>query len=228
MAAFMVFFEGVMSFISPCVLPMLPIYLLYLGAGAGKGGGRLFINTLGFVLGFTVIFVLLGVSATTIGQALTKNKQILARAGGAIMILLGLNFAGVIRIGFLNRELRPKANVKDLGFLKAVLFGFTLAIGWSPCIGTFLSAALMLAASGQTLWRGMFLLFIFSLGLGLPFIISALAFERLAGAFDFIKKHQSVVNAVSGALLVAFGLLLLFNIFGYYEALFVMAKGAAL
>ena len=221
MEAVFVFWEGVLAFVSPCILPMLPVYIVYL-AGRQEDGGRkrLIVNTLGFILGFTIIFVSLGATASAIGNLLNDHRLLIQRISGVVIILFGLHYMGVFKIGFLSGEKRFAAKTKDLTFLTSVLFGMAFSFGWTPCIGIFLGSALMLASNQETVLRGVLLLFVFSLGLGVPFFVSALILNKLKAAFTWIKSHYRIITAVSGVLLILCGLALLFDVFGYWAALF--------
>lgn len=212
------FFEGIMTFISPCILPMLPIYFLYLAGTSDDGQNQkkrkqstLILNSIGFVAGFTIIFVLLGATATSIGAFLKNHMDILKIISGILIIIFGLNFMGLIKIGFLNTEKRFDFQFERLNFLKSIVFGIVFSLGWTPCIGPFLGSLLTLASMSETLFEGMLLLFIYSLGLGLPFIISAAIFENLKGAFKAIQRHNRIISTISGILLIAVGVALIFN-----------------
>lgn len=212
------FFEGIMTFISPCILPMLPIYFLYLAGMSDEGQGQkkhkkstLILNSIGFVAGFTIIFVLLGATATSIGAFLKSHMDILKIISGILIIIFGLNFMGLIKIGFLNTEKRFDFHFERLNFIKSIVFGIVFSLGWTPCIGPFLGSLLTLASMSETLFEGMLLLFIYSLGLGLPFIISAAIFENLKGAFKAIQRHSRIISTISGILLIAVGVALIFN-----------------
>ncbi len=211
------FLEGVITFISPCILPMIPVYLLYFAGGNGERAeadaeskkSKVFVNALGFVLGFTAVFVALGALASAIGGLLLRYKTIVNIVTGAIVVIFGLNFIGVFRIGFLNRSAKIKTEVKPLGFFPALLFGVIFAVGWTPCVGAFLGSALGLAANSDTVVSGILLLAVFSLGLGVPFLLSAVLIDRLKNLFGFIKKHYRFVNTVCGSLLVIVGILMM-------------------
>lgn len=211
------FIEGILAFISPCILPMLPVYLMYL---AGDSKNKRIFNTLAFIMGFTLVFVMLGATATGIGRLLDGNRTLLRRVGGVVIVMFGLNFMGVIKIGFLNSDKRLSIEKLRGGLFRSFLFGIVFSLGWSPCLGTFLGSALMLAGSSATILQGMFMLFVFSMGLGLPFFITAMIYAKLEDGFAFIKKHYNVINIVSGCLLVIIGMLMITNIFGLYERLF--------
>lgn len=217
-----VFLEGFLAFISPCILPMLPIYIVYLAGGNPENDDRrqLIVNTIGFIIGFTIIFVLYGATATSLGSLLGTHKSLLRQISGILMILMGLNFAGILNIPFINIEKRLHANVSNLKFLPSVVFGLAYATGWSACVGTFLGSALLLAANKATVVQGMFMLFIFSMGLAVPFMISTLIIDKLKSTFQFIKRHYRVMNILSGILLILAGLAMLFDVIGYWTRLF--------
>jgi cytochrome c-type biogenesis protein len=214
------FLEGIITFISPCLLPMLPIYLSYF-AGQNSEGKRkpVFINAAGFVLGFTIIFVLLGAFAGTVGSFLRSYATLVNIVSGVIVIIFGLNFMGVIRIPYLNASRQMKMKSVEPGFLASVSFGLVFAVGWTPCVGAFLGSALMLAASSGESLKGILMLLAFSLGLGIPFMASAILIDRLKSTFDFIKKHYRVINLVSGGLLVIVGILMVSGLMGYFLSL---------
>jgi cytochrome c-type biogenesis protein len=209
-----VFLAGLVSFLSPCVLPLVPGYLSYMsGLGAAEGGRRRSLDTgivaLAFVAGFTAVFVALGASATALGSLLAANRTDLARFGGVVIIVMGLVFMGLLRVPWLYREARfhptPRA-----GIWGSVLLGGAFAFGWSPCIGATMGVALTMAAGrGVTggVGEGAFLLAVYSLGLGLPFVAVGLGISRLAGALSWLRRRARIINLASGALLVAVGVL---------------------
>lgn len=214
----LLFLEGVITFISPCLLPMLPIYLSFFAAG-DTDRRRTLRNALGFVLGFTIVFIIMGAFMGVMGKLVREYQTVLNIVTGAIVILFGLNFMGVLKIGFLNRASQQDANVKDLNFFSSMLFGIVFSIGWTPCVGAFLGSALLLASQGGSLLQGIVMLLAFSLGLGIPFVVSALLIDRLKGAFDFIKRHYRVINLVSGLVLVIVGILMATGYMGYWLSL---------
>ena len=214
----LLFLEGVITFISPCLLPMLPIYLSFFAAG-DTDRRRTLRNALGFVLGFTIVFVIMGAFMGVMGKLVREYQTVLNIVTGAVVILFGLNFIGIVKIGFLNRASQQDANVKDLNFLSSMLFGIVFSIGWTPCVGAFLGSALLLASQGGSLLQGIAMLLAFSLGLGIPFVVSALLIDRLKGAFDFIKRHYRVINLVSGLVLVIVGILMATGCMGYWLSL---------
>ncbi len=214
----LLFLEGIVTFISPCILPMLPIYVTYFAAGE-TDKRRAATNAAGFVAGFTVIFVALGAFAGTAGGLLRSHAPVVNAITGLIVIVFGLNFLGVLNIGFLNRVSNRKAEVKNLGFFSSALFGLVFSISWTPCIGAFLGSALLIASHEGSLLKGVSMLLAFSLGLGIPFVAGALLIDQLKGAFDFIKRNYKTVNAISGGLLVAIGILMATGYLGRFLSL---------
>jgi len=211
------FFEGVLTFISPCILPMLPIYFIYLAGdtegdkGKNKKKRNLVLNSIGFVIGFTIIFVLLGATATSLGVFFKEKKSTLKIISGIIVFIFGLNYTGFIKIGILNKQKRLDFQFEKLNFLKSIIFGMVFSFAFSPCVSAFLASVLARASVSDTLIEGMLLLFIYSIGLGTPFIISAIAFENIKGVFKTIQKHNRIISIVSGGLLMLAGLALIFN-----------------
>ena len=203
------FLEGIITFISPCLLPMLPIYIIYFAGGAEHQQRRTIFNALGFVLGFSIIFILMGAFASGIGSLLNKYQTMVNIITGAIVIVFGLNFIGLFRIGFLNSSHKISREIKPLGFFSAGLFGMIFAVGWTPCVGAFLGSALLLASQQGSIGKGILMLLVYSLGLGLPFIISAVLIEKLKGTFDFIKKNYRIINIICGSLLIIVGILMI-------------------
>ena len=201
------FLEGIITFISPCLLPMLPVYVSYFAGGGERSPRRTLTNALGFVLGFTLVFVAMGALAGTVGSFLKSHQTAVNVASGAVVIFFGLYFLGLVRID-LFRGSRYTAAVQDLGFFSAVLFGVIFSVGWTPCVGAFLGSALMLASQRGHVLEGMGMLLAYSLGLGIPFLISALLIDRLKSTLDLIKRHYGVINKVCGGLLIVIGILM--------------------
>ncbi len=201
------FLEGFITFISPCVLPMLPVYVLYFTGGRERTSAwRTLLRALCFVTGFTALFVTLGVFAGTLGALLIRWQTVVNIAMGLVMIVFGLQYAGWLRIGFLERTLKPGVQIEPKGYGACLLLGAVFAVGWSPCAGPFLGSAMMLAAGQGSVLAGMLLLLCYSLGLGVPFVLCALLIDRMKGAFAFIKRHYALINRVCGVFLIAVGL----------------------
>lgn len=206
------FLEGVITFVSPCLLPLLPVYFSYL-AGQ-KEDHSLLKNASGFVLGFSGVFVVMGAFAGSLGAVLLRYQQVVNLATGLAVVLLGLNYLGVLQIPFLNRTAKPSLRKVRAGFLSSLLFGVIFSVGWTPCVGTFLGSALMLAAGSANPLGGVFLLLAYSAGLGLPFLFSALLLDRFKEGFAFIRRHYTIINALSGVFLILIGILMMTGLFG--------------
>lgn len=212
------FLEGIVTFISPCLLPMLPIYISYFAGGGERTAGKTVSRALGFVLGFTLVFVAMGALAGTVGSFLARYQTAVNIVSGAVVIFFGLTYLNVIKLN-LFRGRQSGMDVSDLGFFSAVLFGMIFSVGWTPCVGAFLGSALMLASQQGHVLTGMIMLLVYSLGLGIPFIISALLIDRLKSAFNWIKKHYNVINTVCGVLLIAVGIMMATGTIGRLIAL---------
>lgn len=201
------FLEGMISFVSPCLLPMLPIYISYFAGGRQSDKkGAAFRNACGFVLGFSIVFLVLGAFAGTVGSVLHRYQTAVNVITGMIVIFFGLHFLGVFKIKALQSDHRKKFDASELGVWQSVLFGMVFSIGWTPCVGAFLGSALMLASQQGSAVKGMLLLLCYSLGLGIPFLISALILEKLKGAFQWVKSHYQVINVVCGCFLIVIGI----------------------
>jgi cytochrome c-type biogenesis protein len=217
------FGAGIISFLSPCVLPLVPAYLSMmsgvssaeLAAPTRENGGarpdsrRMLRATLLFVAGFTVVFAALEATASGLGQALRSHEHLLNEIAGLVIIAAGLMFAGLLRPAWLLRERRWHVAPSQLGEWAAPVMGMAFAFGWTPCIGPVLAAVLSLASDTHTLGRGEAMLVAYSLGLGVPFVVAGLAFGRLTGVFRFARAHLRAINVVSGLLLAGLGVLLL-------------------
>ena len=203
---------GLVSFLSPCVLPLVPGYL---SAVSGVGVAelvrgewrRVLWPSLVFIAAFSLVFILLGLAATGIGQALRENQQLLTKIGGGVIIAMGLLFVGSVFVGRLNREWRVDALMERAGKGGPLIAGLAFAIAWSPCVGPTLGSILTLAAIEGTPGEGAFLLAVYSAGLGIPFLLTALAFSRMTAAFALVKRHYGAVIGVGGAILIAMGVL---------------------
>ncbi len=204
------FLEGIASFISPCLLPMIPIYISYFIGEDEKNTSKKVLNAIGFVIGFTLIFLLLSIFASTLGILISNNIKYIKIIFGIIIIFLGLNYMEIIKLKFLNKYKVFNADKKNLNFLKALIFGAVFSISWTPCIGTFLSSALLLVAKHQDMLKGILLMLVYSIGLGIPFIISVVLIEKLKQAFDIIKRNYNIIKKISGAILILIGIYTIF------------------
>ena len=201
------FLEGIITFISPCLLPMLPIYVSYFAGGGERSAGKNLKNALGFVLGFTVVFVAMGALAGTVGSFLQRHKTIVDIVSGLIVIFFGLHFLGLFHLPIF-RGRQSNVNKKNMGFFSAVLFGVVFSVGWTPCVGAFLGSALAMASQQGQAVEGMLMLLGYSLGLGIPFILSAVLIDYLKPAFNWINRDYKVIKLISGSLLVVIGILM--------------------
>ena len=213
---------GILSFLSPCVLPLVPPYLCFLGGttfdqltGEDETQSHVYqtviMSSVAFVLGFTTVFVILGATATMAGQLVAENLPILARIAGVIIIIAGLHFLGVIHIPILHREARYHSDTRPAGLFGAYVIGLAFAFGWTPCIGPVLGAILAVAAGEDSIRQGVSLLFVYSLGLGIPFILAAVAIKPFMNVMQRFKSHMAIVEKIMGALLVLTGILFLTN-----------------
>ena len=201
------FLEGVITFLSPCLLPMLPIYISYFAGGGERSVRRTLTGSVGFVAGFSIIFVILGALAGTVGSFLKEHQTLVNIVSGAVVIFFGLNFLGVFKLNLFHGGSRH-VDTQNMNFFSAMIFGMIFSLGWTPCVGAFLGSALMLASQQGHVVQGMLMLLAYSLGLGIPFILSAVLIDYLKDAFNWIKKNYRVINAVSGGLLVFVGILM--------------------
>ena len=213
MQYFIAFLEGIITFISPCLLPMLPIYISYFAGGGQRSTGKTLKGALGFVSGFTLVFVAMGALAGTLGSLLRQYQTAVNIVSGLIVIFFGLNFLGVFKLN-LFRGGHKEVLSDDMGFFSALVFGMIFSVGWTPCVGAFLGSALMLASQQGHAAEGMLMLLAYSLGLGIPFIFSAVLIDYLKSAFNWIKRNYRVINAVCGGILVLIGILMMTGTLG--------------
>ena len=212
------FGAGLLSFFSPCVVPIVPGYLsLVAGVAIGSTPSsrrqteRVVVASTLFVLGFTVVFVALGAAAGLLGGFLEGARPLFIRTAGALMILMGLLVVGFVRIPILARDYRVHFVDRAYGPIGVVLIGMAFAVGWTPCIGPILASILLYAGTAETAQQGALLLLVYSLGLGIPFIGSALALSRAVNGLAWVRRHLPTLNAVSGSVLVLIGALFLLN-----------------
>jgi cytochrome c-type biogenesis protein len=217
------FTAGVLSFVSPCVLPLVPSYLTYITGVSfheltdAKAKAKLRWLTIShsvlFILGFSTIFVLMGASASYLGQVLARYQYWIMKVGGVLIILLGIHFTGIINLPFLQMEKRFEIRKKPLGYVGSFFVGIIFAAGWTPCIGPILSTILIYASASKSFTTGVFLLTIYSMGLGVPFFLASLAFSSFLSAFERMKRYMRVITVVSGLFLIAIGILFLTDTF---------------
>lgn len=217
------FAAGILSFVSPCVLPLIPGYISFISgltleemqrdASAATSRRQVLVASVAFVLGFTVVFVALGASASVVGKFVMRQLPILSKIAGAMLVVFGLHMMGVFRIRLLENEKRIHTNRKPAGPLGAFFVGFAFAFGWTPCIGPILGGILTIAASRESVGEGMQLLAVYSLGLGVPFLLTSVAINQFFAATRRIRKHYHKIELMSGGMLIAVGLLIFFDQF---------------
>lgn len=209
------FLEGIITFLSPCLLPMLPIYISYFAGGGERSNKKTLKTAFGFVVGFTIVFVAMGALAGTLGSFLTRYQTVVNIISGLIVIVFGLNYMGVFQLNFF-KGVGASMERDSLDFFSALVFGMVFSVGWTPCVGVFLGSALMLASQQGHVLEGMLMLLAYSLGLGVPFLFSAVLIDRLKGAFNWVKAHYRQVNLVCGGLLVIVGVLMATGLLGRF------------
>jgi len=220
------FTAGLISFLSPCILPMIPSYLAFITGisleelsqdqNLKKVRKSVITNSLFFILGFSILFIAMGASATFIGKFLAKNIRWFEIIGGSLVVILGLHFAGLFKLKFLEREKKIHLDKKPLGLLGTVLVGMAFGAGWTPCVGPILGSILTMAAATQDVAKGIILLISYSVGLGIPFLLTGLLIHKFFEYFKTIRKYFRVITLVGGILLVIIGLLL---ITGYFTTI---------
>ena len=219
MQYFISFLEGIITFLSPCLLPMLPIYISYFAGGGERSTRKALVGALGFVLGFTGVFMAMGALAGTIGGFLREYQTIVNVISGLVVILFGLNFLGIFKMNLFKGS-GITVQSRQMGFFSAMLFGIIFSLGWTPCVGAFLGSALMLASQQGHVLEGMWMLLCYSLGLGIPFVLSAVLIEYLKSAFNWVKMHYSTINLISGSFLILVGILMATGTLGWFLRLF--------
>ena len=204
-----VFLEGIASFISPCVLPLVPIYISYF-AGQDPKKNKAITNSIAFVIGYSIVFAILAVLANRFGMVLVGLTKTIKIVLGSVVIVLGLNYMDVLKINIFGNSKRYQMNLKNLNFIKSLMFGTLFSVSITPCVGTFLTSALILIATKTEFLKGIILIVLYCLGLGIPFIVSAVLIDRLKSVFDFIKKNYRIIKIVSGLILIIMGIYLIF------------------
>ncbi len=214
---FTALFAGFLSFVSPCVLPLIPAYLSFISGlsveelksttNRAEVWRRVSLNSLAFILGFSVVFVALGASASAIGQFLQANKYLIEKVAGVVIVIFGIHFTGLFRIKWLDYERKMNVQVRKVGLFGAFILGFAFAFGWTPCIGPILGSILAIAATQETIWKGIGLLFVYSMGLGIPFFLSGLFMNLFFSAFQRAMKYMRIIEIVAGVFLIIVGVL---------------------
>lgn len=201
------FLEGIVTFLSPCLLPMLPIYVSYFAGGGQRSTGKTLCCAIGFVCGFTAVFVAMGALAGSVGGLLLRYQRVVDVVSGVIVTVFGLNYLGLFRWNLFHSGSRVM-DTRDMSFFSAAVFGVIFSLGWTPCVGAFLGSALALATQQGHVLEGMAMLLAYSLGLGIPFLVSAVLIDALKGAFDWVKQHYRIINLLSGGFLIVIGILM--------------------
>ena len=207
MQYFISFLEGIITFLSPCLLPMLPIYISYFAGGGVRSTKKTLAASFGFITGFSLVFITMGALAGTIGGLLKQYQTAVNVVSGLIILLFGLSFLGLFQLPFFQGKQKQVATA-NMGFFSSAVFGIVFSLGWTPCVGAFLGSALMLASQQGHVLEGMLMLLCYSLGLGIPFLLSAVLIDKLRGTFNWIKAHYDLVNKICGAALVLVGILM--------------------
>ncbi len=220
------FLAGVVSFVSPCVLPLVPSYVTFITGvsfdelTAEKQSARVrrltILHSLAFIAGFSMVFIALGATATATGQFLRDHQDTLRRVGGVLIVVFGVYLLGILPIPALSRERKFQLTQKPLGLLGSVLVGITFAAGWTPCIGPILASILVYASTADTVWTGILLLSVYSLGLGVPFFLASLGLNSFLAASGRLRRSLRTIEVVSGVILIAFGIALITNLFTHF------------
>jgi cytochrome c-type biogenesis protein len=220
---FMVFLEGLASFLSPCVLPIVPLYMAYLSGNTvdaliqdSKSYRMVVVNAFIFVLGFSLVFILMGAAASSLGKFLIRYKDAIRKISGILIVVFGLFHMGVVPINFLNYQKRLNINVKRSGVTASLLVGLGFGLGWTPCVGPMLASVLLMAGQAPTVAAGMRLLAVYSIGLGIPFIVLAAGIKVVWANIKWLYKYMDAVKIASGSVLVVIGLLIFFNKIGIF------------
>lgn len=232
------FVAGIVSFLSPCVLPLVPGYLSFVSGVSmdeiraddrdADASRAIMVNTLFFIVGFSIVFVAMGAAATALGGFLMGNLPVLRKVAGAIIVLFGLHLTGLLPIKWLYRQMKFEGPANARGPVGALLLGLAFAAGWTPCIGPILAGVLALGTNQDTVGQGMFLLAVYSAGLGVPFLLTGWATQRFLGLFDAIKRHMRLVEMVGGVMLIAIGVMIFTNNFGVFQSWFAFLNRFAL
>lgn len=222
------FIAGVVTFFSPCIVPLMPIYLSYLTGNSFDEADTdprelrkiILVQSSGFLIGLMVVFSLLGLTATALGRFLYINAGIFRQISGVIIVILGLYHGGFIKINFLNRERKVRLKARQPKFANSVLMGMAFSFGWTPCIGPVIGSILVLAANSATIWSGVWLLVVYAIGFSVPFLITALFLNEILKRFDMASKYAKVVKIITGVIIIMVGVLIFFNYLDRITTLF--------
>lgn len=210
------FLEGVITFVSPCLLPLLPVYISYFaGGGAGENEKKTACNAVGFILGFTIVFVSMGAFAGLLGGLLRRYQTVVNLVTGAIVVLFGFNYLGIVKIRFLQKT-HSWGGESGSDFYSSILMGLVFSISWTPCVGAFLGSALMLASQKGSIAKGIVMLLCYSIGLGIPFLLSAILIGKVKMSFRFVKKHYNIITKLSGVFLIVVGVFMMTGLLGWF------------
>jgi len=210
------FGAGVLSFFSPCILPLIPAYIMYITGISVRdelSNNKILVltRTLGFVIGFTMIFIIMGTSASFLGRIFVRNKEIFSKISGMLIILFGLKMMGILNLQFLDMQKKFKINMKTTNWFGSILMGMAFAVGWTPCFGPVLASILIYAGSSDTVSKGIYLLLTYSIGMAIPFILTALFIDIFSKVFNRTKKIMIYIPKVCGVIMVVFGVLMFLN-----------------
>jgi cytochrome c-type biogenesis protein len=222
------FIAGIVTFLSPCIVPLMPIYISYLTGNSlddvdenpKEMRKTILIHSIAFLFGLMIVFSLLGLTATAIGRFLYLNAGVFRQISGMVIIVFGLYHTGLIKINFLNKERKMRFKVRKPKLINSTLMGMAFSFGWTPCIGPVIGAILLLAANSETLWSGVWLLIIYSIGFSIPFIITALFLNEILKRFDKASKHVKVIKMITGLIIIIVGGLIMFNYLDRIASLF--------
>ncbi len=210
------FGAGLLSFFSPCILPLIPAYIMYITGVSVRdelSNNKILVltRTLGFVIGFTMIFIIMGTSASFLGKIFVRNKQIFSKISGILIILFGLKMMGILNLQFLDMQKKLKINMKTTNWFGSILMGMAFAVGWTPCFGPVLASILIYSGNSGTVSTGIYLLFIYSIGMAIPFVLTALFIDMFSKFFNKTKKIMIYIPKICGFIMIVFGVLMFLN-----------------
>ncbi|CAH2213097.1 cytochrome c biogenesis CcdA family protein [Tepidibacter aestuarii] len=210
------FGAGFVSFFSPCILPLIPAYIMYITGISARdelGNNKVLVltRTLGFIIGFTIVFMIMGTSASFLGKIFIRNKEIFSKISGGLIVLFGLKMMGILNLNFLDMQKKLKTSMKATSWFGSILMGIAFAAGWTPCFGPVLASILIYAGNSNTISKGVYLLLVYSIGMAIPFILTALFIDMFSKFFNSTKKFMIYIPKISGFIMVVFGILIILN-----------------